>query len=147
MDYIKYLFEMLGVEPKEEFKLKSRTGKISDTLFKIDEDLAVFYSDSGYWFMCEESYLHEILTGKLEIIKIPHPTAKEQLAIDYARACGCKWIAKDENNNIFAYTEKPYKIESYTVCWYVCKGSVIEIKIPISFIHWEDDEPYYIDEG
>lgn len=145
MNYTKQIFEMLGVEPKEEFKLKSRTGKISDTSFKIEEDLDVIYFDFGDWYKCEESVLQEILTGEREIIKIPHPTKEEQLAIDYARACGFKWIAKDKNKTVTAFKEKPKK---GTKEWLNTTNDLddwIELYLPISFIHWEDEEPFYIE--
>ena len=85
-------------------------------------------------------FLLEILTGRCDIVKIPHPTAEEQLAIDYARACGRKWIATDKYGTA-AFEKKPVK--GKYVWLHSEHGKCFEIHLPISFLSWED-EPFYI---
>ena len=100
-------------------------------------------SDSDFGIEEERSNITilDILKNKLKIQKINKPTKKEQLAIDYARALGCKWIAKDKGDLFYAFIEKPHKT---TTVWEVGNGEYYVIYIPISFIHWDDEEPYYI---
>ena len=145
-DYTKQIFEMLGIESGEEFKFRLNDGKISNTSYKIDRDLDVLYSDCGDWYFCEGNVLRDILVGDYKIIKIPKLTETEQLAIDYARACGCKWIAKDKDKQIIACSCRPRKDE--TNDYWVCDGpsnvKLVLIELEISFIRWEDEEPYYI---
>lgn len=150
-DYTQQIFELLGVEPEEEFKLKSRNGRQLKAKFKIYEDLDILYNEDKNcdWLIGEEkSRLLEILTGEYEIIKIPHPTTEEQLAIDYARACGYKWLAKDKSKIIWAFIVKPKKSEDVfgnkTIGAYDDDSGAMQIEIPISFISWEDEEPFYI---
>ena len=154
-DYTKQIFDMLGVEPEEEFKITTHNPNYRNRyIFKFDKDLNLFTRTTNTkWDTALLCFLLEILTGKCDIVKIPRPTAEEQLAIDYARACGYKWVAKDENKKVFAFKNKPIKAEpqsKYNISrvgiWHD-KGDEVgcmRIEIPISFLHWEDEEPYYI---
>lgn len=59
----------------------------------------------------------------------------------------CKWIARDKDEQLFLYTEKPYKSEA-SECW-VSSGVIYSFKFfnsPLfNFIRFEDEEPYNID--
>lgn len=131
------VFEILGVKPNKCIKIKGCIG-----LYRIDDNLKLHCSALSNECVDRNSsnaIIIDILRG--EKIIIPAPTEKEQLAIDYARALGCKWIAKDKDGLIYAFTEKPHKM---TTIWTIENGENYEIQIPISFIHWDDEEPYYI---
>lgn len=81
------------------------------------------------------------------ICKKPIPTEMEQLAIDYALACGYHWLAKDKDGSVYTYKKKPYKdtsIEAWGDSANDYTNNIFEIELPISFLSWEDDEPYYI---
>ena len=114
-------------------------------IYKFDKELNLFTRTTNTkWDTALLCFLLEILTGRCDIIKIPQPTAEEKLAIDYARACGFKWLAKDKNKTLAAYKEKPQKgtnewLNTTNDCY-----DWIEIYLPISFISWEDEEPFYI---
>ena len=137
------VFDILGVEPFEEFFIADE--EYAGVKYYIDYDLKIYAMPSDSDFGMEEErsdiIILDILKNKLKIQRIYKPTKKEQLAIDYARALGCKWIAKDKDDLIYAFTEKPYKM---TTIWNVENGEFYVINIPISFIHWDDKEPYYI---
>lgn len=137
------VFDILGVEPFEEFFIADE--EYAGVKYYIDYDLKIYAMPSDSDFGMEEErsdiIILDILKNKLKIQRIYKPTKKEQLAIDYARAIGCKWIAKDKDDLIYAFTEKPHKM---TTIWTIENGENYEIQIPISFIHWNDEEPYYI---
>lgn len=137
------VFDILGVEPFEEFFIADE--EYAGVKYYIDYDLKIYAmrSDSDFGIEEERSdiIILDILKNKLKIQKIYKPTKKEQLAIDYAKALGCKWIAKDREDSIYAFTEKPHKMETV---WDIENGKYYVIQIPISFIHWDDEEPYYI---
>lgn len=153
MNYSKQIFKMLGIEPWEEFKIP---GYNSDLSFCISETLLICCkcSPTDTW-SCTNSLipdLRSLLNGTKTIIKIPKPTPDEQLAIDYAKKCGYKWLAKNKDGYVYAYKNKPIKD---TDCSYWEDTNAynwdtddeilgILIQIPISFIHWEDNEAYYI---
>lgn len=137
-DYTKQIFNMLGVEPEEEFKL----GRGHSLNYFIDKELTLrVVNRSGAKLVSFDYKLQDILTGKIKIVKIPHPTAEEQIAIDYARVCGLKWLAKNKNNTVFAFEGKPIKGVEY---WILTNAKIASIDIPISFLSWEDEEPFYI---
>lgn len=150
-DYTKQIFDMLGVEPEKEFKLKFMGGDQfiqTKGKYKFDKSLRTFWFNDniGEWRRDLDAMFLAILNGTAQIVKIPHPTAEEQLAIDYARACGYKWLAKDEDKHVYAYISKPQKNNGH--CVWAVNGSSDEdaliIGIDIFFIRWEDEEPYYI---
>ena len=152
MEYTKQIFEILGVKPNEEFKI---TGQDHRTVYRILNNLIIQYRTYKNTWIESGIPLREFLIGHygngevLSIIKIPTLTPKEQLAIDYAKACGCDWIAKDSSGQIFGYHSKPKKCKSddsyYQDIWDF-GGKNIKIEIPISFLSWKDEEPYYIGE-
>lgn len=137
------VFDILGVEPFEEFFIADE--EYAGVKYYIDYDLKIYAMPSDSDFGMEEErsdiIILDILKNKLKIQRIYKPTKKEQLAIDYARALGCKWIAKDNGDLFYAFIEKPHKT---TAVWEVENGEYYVINIPISFIHWDDEEPYYI---
>ena len=149
MDYRKQIFKMLGIEPNEEFHLK-RNGEFFVRLgAEKDEDRCLrFYVDKylesyvvmNGWSEKGNHILSDILLGNVEIVKIPKPTKEEQIAIDYARLCGYKWLAKDKQGSVYAYFDKPNK---KSTIWETTNRAML-VGVPISFLSWEDTEPYYI---
>ena len=145
-DYTNKIFEMLGVEPEEEFTLRFCEKVFG--VYKLDKHLNLYFRlcKSANTFSQSCRGIKDILNGNFEIIKIPKPTAEEQLAIDYARACGYKWLAKNSNGEVYAFKRKPAKI--YSIGYWHVNDLLDNVNIilhnPISFLSWEDEEPYYI---
>lgn len=139
--FVNEIFKMLGVEPNEVFKIKE---DVENYQYRITEDLNVETLEGNNWVGCSYIIRH-ILVGLVTIVKIPKITEEEQLAINYALACGHHWLAKDSDGTIYAYTEKPQK-ESISGVWDNNDNgnSMVKIGLPISFLSWEDEEPYYI---
>lgn len=142
-DRINKVFGILGVKPNEYFKMiDAEFNEESNGSYCIDDNLKLHCSalrDEYVERNSSNAIIIDILRGKKVIT--PTPTEKEQLAIDYARALGCKWIAKDKEDLLYAFTEKPHKM---TTVWNVENGEHYVINIPISFVYWDDEEPYYI---
>lgn len=150
MDYTKQIFEMLGVEPEEEFRLKFIGGDEfiqTKGKYKLDKNLKTFWFNDNIceWRRDLDAMFLAILNGTAQIVKIPHPTAEELLAIDYARACGFKWMAKDEGGTIHAFEHKPVKSADRKY-WFSneLNTRIIAIGLPISFLQCDDEEPFYI---
>ena len=91
IDHTEDVFKLLGLSPDEIFKIKSFSGWD----YKISQDLTVYVKlDKDHW--TKGGYtIADFLNGNLAICKKPTPTEIEQLAINYALACGCHWLAKD----------------------------------------------------
>lgn len=133
----------IGIDYSNEiFKVKSP----NEVDYKINEGLGIlFLNEKGNWEGSQLS-LVDFLKGNVTIYKKPIPAKMEQLAIDYALACGYHWFAKDKNESVYAYKEKPIKSNGNGT-WDYDNGDsdcMLQIVLPISFLSWEDDEPYYI---
>lgn len=139
MDYSEKIFKILGIEPDEEFKIK----EIPNCLYKINKKLnvKVATTDHNDFWLRAIDVLPALLNGTYTIEKIVKPiTEEEKLAVTYAKTCGYKWIAKDKDGTVFAYTHKP---EKKKIFW--CNGNdSMNINIPVNFLSWKDNEPYYI---
>ena len=151
MNYTNQLFKMLNIKPNEKFSLfntdsdKNKAAYLG--IYSIDEDLIVYKYDNPFCTTSRVTVLKTldwILRGDFIIEKLnPHPTKAEQIAIDYAKCCGCNWMAKDENGTVFAFQNKPRK-STYT--WITPQGGKsMWIQIPISFLSWEDEEPLFLE--
>lgn len=134
MDYTKYIFDKLKLKPYEEFKLEGE-----NILYRLDEQLNIEAKFTGIGWRTSAHTIQSILNGTYSIIKIP--SKEDLIVINYAKLCGFKWIAKDKNGLIHMYKDKPVKRNNDE--WSaVCTFS--KLYYPVSFLSWEDEEPYYI---
>ena len=134
MNYSKKIFEMLDIIPYEKFHI---IGSLNE-IYRIDENLKIQKYWNG-WINSQYDISH-FLTGCCKIKKILNFTKEEQLVIDYAKASGFNWLAKDKNGDVYGYVAKPKKdIEEW-----ITPNKCSQIYIPLSFLSWEDEEPYYI---
>lgn len=142
IDHTEDVFKLLGLSPDEVFKV----GSLCNEDYKITQNLKVYMNvDRNHWIKSVYT-IADFLNGTLDICKKPVLTEKEQFAINYARACGCHWLAKDKDGSIYAYKGTPVKRDGNGVWGYDNGYSdcMLQIVLPISFLSWEDDEPYYI---
>ena len=140
-NYKDEIFELLGVKPFEKFKLRSQN-EIYKNTYWIDDINLLLYEDGS---PCAAYGLRHILAGTIEIVKKIIPTEEEILALKYAKAIGCEWIAKDDDDQIFAYNKKPYKDNRFYY-WSSDEGECYQIYVPISWLSWDDKEPTNIQE-
>lgn len=138
MNYVNKILEVLGIQPLEKFTLIGYPACEDDNYY-FDSKLNIYGVSNNKITYTSNVSIQDILTGVVKIVK--KPTKKEQLAIDYARACGCKWMVKDKNGGVYAYKLKPYK---YNSAWKESSQDYITIDIPLSFLSWSDEEPYFI---
>ena len=139
MDYSEKIFEMLGVKPYEEFKINL----YPQFEYRINSSLIVEIHEDT-WHISNFVNLRNILLGEYKIIKIFKPTNEEQLVIDYARLCGYNWITKDQDKKCFTYKLKPLKREREWQSNFSDYTPALELGYSLSFLSWEDKEPYYI---
>ena len=133
------IFDILGVGPGEEFKVSD-----SNFRYSFNHNLGLEFYNGAEWRDVEniDTY-RKILNGEMKIIKIPKPTEEDKIVIAYAKLCGCKWVAKDKSGGVCAFTDRPYKEDDY---WNQDEDKFVELMHNISFLSWEDEEPYYIGE-
>lgn len=139
MDYSEKIFEILGVKPYEEFKIADEK---ETYVYRITNILRIEVKIDNAWLLSNFVHIGDILIGYKKIIKIQKPTKEEQLVIDYAKLVGYNWIAKDMDGNCYAYDTKPIK-NLKNEMW-GNDNSTTNLEYNLSFLSWEDDEPYYI---
>ena len=135
------IFDILGVKPMEEF----RTIK-DGMLFRFTDNLELQCKFSErHWDIVEnvDTY-RQIINGKSNIYKIPKPTEEDKIVIAYAKLCGYKYIAKDASGAVHAFRTKPTR-RAECPEW-DNDGSYSTLYHDVSFLSWEDEEPYYIGE-
>ena len=144
----KQIFKELDLLPDEEFYIKEFH---KDTKYKITQDLYFYtkHSNSNHWFSYTSQNIADLVTGKLTIKKIKKPTEDDLTVLKYAKICGAKYVAQDQNGENFMYFQRPYKnnVENSSIfeIWTNDDKDYLQINAPISFISWEDDEPICID--
>ena len=139
------LCKLLGVEEKEEFKLKlfGAIGKYRLKNGKLD-----YYDDFINKWVESTISMNDILDS--EIIRLPK---KKQFSQDTLNFFKCidkewEWIAKDFDGDIFIYDKKPNKDRD---SWNGKEVTGVYINNYINHyifdhIHWEYKEPVYIDD-
>lgn len=74
-DNVRKIFDILGVEPYEKFKIKDTRFQVLDAeehIYHIDEDLYIRENgEGGEGILCSDKSLCNLLNGKSKIIKLP----------------------------------------------------------------------------
>ena len=74
-DNIRKVFDMLGVEPYEKFKIEGN----GDTIYYIDEKLYVYRNNE---ILCNDKGLSNLIYGYFKIIKIPKKKKLRDTALE-----------------------------------------------------------------
>lgn len=145
------IFDMLGIEPMEKFKVKTQVNsntEYDNYIYYFTSDLLCY--ERKYSSECKNYIiLPKLLSGSLKIVKELttkdiNPSPEEQTIIDYCKLCGYKYLAKDKNGKIWAYKEKPVKREEMWLDL-VLDDTITEIEYNLSFLSWNDEEPWVIE--
>lgn len=137
--------KMLGVEIGEEFFVVER----EHTKYKLDLESGFMYSDTlGNRWNRAANTLNELLLNLSTIKKLPKkPQLTEgEKAILRNLPNEYKWIARDEDKDLYVFENEPYKSEFY---WYDKNMTYIDTNIfryLFQFIKWDDDNAYKIED-
>lgn len=145
--YTQEVFNMLGLYPEEEFKIDI----FENDVFKLTEDLELKYRkiDETSWSGNTFLTLRHLITQRYEKVPIKiidkNLQKLQQVYIQYLKAHGYKYLAKNSNHKIIAFKQEPIKSQKV---WKPIQGSkpmdTKHIEIPMEFISWYHDKPYYI---
>lgn len=89
---------------------------------------------------CLKLSLMELLEEYKEPIKL---TQFEYEYLKFAKENEYNFIARDTNNHLYLYPNKPWKGE---LIWNCIDGNTPVFSELFKFVKWEDEEPYNIDE-
>lgn len=165
MTYAKMVENLLDIKPNEEFKIKKTFEILKaeeasiygnceyEKMIKLEMNTIKYRFDYGYedlyfladtrWEKCNKEIILRLLQGKYKIIKII-PTEKQNIfnniAMQYARACGLNWLIQDKNGTIYACENKPKVTkDGFEI---IGKSHKLYENIHIDAI--ESQQPYYI---
>lgn len=83
-----------------------------------------------------------------EYVEKPVISKKDRAFLDYLKE-EYKFIARNEDGKLFAYSSKPYKDKNFK-CWcvYDCTNnrSILNYNVDFPMIKWEDSEPWKIED-
>ena len=146
---VKKVFEMLGVEPKEEFLMWGEGCSVKHK-FVFDENLNLTGFSDGTCVNAN-NLIHPMLIGKYCISKMVFLSEKEKAVINMIKAYGYKYLARDKCNDVYCYSEKPVKLNNHN-CW-DNEDSIDPLNLPyhlikddFKFLKWEDTEPFNIED-
>ena len=136
------LCKLFGVEEGEEFK--------------FDGYVDIYFIKNGYLYFIDIDSTERVcylqindVVGK-NIIKLPKKKQFSQDTLNFFKCIDKKWkyIAKDENNFVAVYEEKPEKKDGYWDFNWEFDWSRLTFFNQSLFdqILWEDEEPIYIDD-
>ena len=111
-EYLNKVFDLLGVEPYEEFTILNED--FLGRRFGIYLDLTVYENirdsfEKEIPLVESNRIIADILRKNLTIQKAPKISEKEQLAIDYANACAYSWLVRDDAGTVWAYKTRHEK--------------------------------------
>jgi hypothetical protein len=142
------LSEMFGVERDVDFCVEMFEGKFR-IMSSSGRECLYFKSEGGDWGAVTAAWmLYSVIeSAPSGIIHLPPPLTDEQRTVLMALyTLGARWIAKDENETMWAYKEKP--LRCYNI-WRAKPSTSGDMKIfndaPVSLlVSWSDPEPFDI---
>lgn len=144
-DYKDKVFEMLAIEPEQPFYLEDGIYEIcakANNKYKLTNDLTLYVHDKLDDEWAKSMFnISNILTGEFRIKHIKEPTEDDKVVIAYAKLCGCNWLSKDEDGEVYGSQNKPVKKLKF---WKIDDNDISHNLCDVSFLSWKDEEPYYI---
>ena len=138
------VLQTIGLSPLQTFEVSEWGGK----LYRVTETLKIQVrnGDVNSWRNSNHSFA-DLLQDGLTILVDPFEplNSTELLACAYALACGCKWLAADDDGSIWAYECKPTFSNGY---WHPETGTNhFELKLDIPFVLANRSEVHYINKN
>lgn len=147
------LSEMLGVERDTDFGVKGYESTFKLTLNGDGaECLLVKWSGGIEWRLAQQETLCAvILRAPANIIHLPPPLTDEQREqLKAIWTLGGRWLAKDANRDVYAYSVKPEQNSDWAE-WVPIKYDEDELQFTVyrdldvcDLVSWSDAEPYDI---
>ena len=153
--------KILNLKPNQRFAITGPWDLLTkwtpDRIYYFDERLVLYYASIGSDDFSPSMYckdiLYQLLTDpEITIKPIIIPTREDYITLSYFKLAGYKYIAMDKDGAIWAFKHKPKKLGGV---WGLTnpptpseQKGVIETRCetPISFLTFEDLEPYPLDD-
>ena len=148
------IFNLLNIKPNQRFKITGLPVRLNlchpDDIYTIDEKFNIYQSAtpqlSSFCLCPQGKDILPLLLYDEHVIIVPlkESTPEDKIVFAYFKLLGYKYIAQDEDGNIYVFKYKPNKVSGQ---WITKIFTVpLPCPYPISCISWKDEEPYYIGE-
>lgn len=133
---------LLGIKMKEPFYLYDIPNEVMvKNKYALEEGGVYIIKDNGSKNYAS-NMIEEIFKGNFKIVKPVKITFAEKIILENIDP-EFKYIARDCNNSLYVYSNKPWKGER--VWFYNGKAAYLNVFDHLfKFIRHEDNEPYYI---
>lgn len=154
MNYQARVFNMLGLKANQPFELtyvsQNKRQKISGVYRIKAVDLTLQECVGKKWEDCTLYNISHILSGKLSVHKIQEVitmSLTEKATLTFLKSQGYNFVVITRSGECVAFEKKPVRFNDSWVNDEIYAGSnFITLTTPLTFLSWEDDEPFYIDE-
>lgn len=104
---VKQIFEILGVEPEEEFKINSLS-----VLYKFNVDLKLVFTDNNADWRISSLSIGDIISyGIIKTPQKPKLSNKDKVAIKFLKNCGFHYLVKSDIKDLLnALENMPDKV-------------------------------------
>ena len=110
----------------------------------INCEQCLFYKGDDYGGYCDDT--ERIRWVESEYVDKPTITSREKKFLD-ALLSNCKYIARDKDNLLYVYYGKPIRGNKFWISDYACYDIPKDMYGDVfSFIKWEDEEPWSIED-
>ena len=138
------LCKIFGVEEGEEFRFIR--GAIGKTTYKLQDNQLLYYDENACKFVASALFINELnnISGTIKLPKKKEFT-DDELAIMRSLPKNYKWMARDDDGELYIYDKKPKNIIGI---WdnYDRIRDFDYFEHLFKSITWEDEEPVYIDD-
>ena len=140
------LCKLFGVEEGEEFKIELSKVYISGFIYRVKGNKLEWTENKTDFY--QTTLLLNDVVNITKVIKLPKKKEFSQETLNFFKCINkkYKWIAKDVNDDVHTFCEKPIKESRYWFCdgcFYISKAFNQAI---FNQILWEDEEPIRIDD-
>lgn len=110
----------------------------------INCEQCLFHKGDDYGGYCDDT--ERIRWVESEYVEKPKITSREKNLLD-ALLSNCRYIARDKNNLLYVYYDKPIRGNTFWISGYESHNMTKDMYGDVfSFIKWEDEEPWSIED-
>ena len=137
---VKKVFEMLGLEPNEEFKIEGLNGK-----YKLNSDLQILYLDNDICWFLSDYPIVMLLENPDKIIKQPKLSEFEIAILKRCLEKGYVCIARDEGGDLYVYDDNEVTLSPDGI-WKQGNFQITQVFFDVATNIFDDDDFSFIKE-
>ena len=139
----KFAKEIVDIACKDDTIAVTEDNKVVCCM-DINCEQCLFHKGDDYGGYCDDT--ERIRWVESEYVEKPKITSREKNFLD-ALLSNCRYIARDKNNLLYVYYDKPIRGNKFWISCYASHNMPKDMYGDVfSFIKWEDEEPWIIED-